>query len=237
MLLIRLLIAHLCTDFFFRPDLKMIEQSSNDNERKNIKYLLFHTALTTLGAAIAIWDIHLWYLVLIVGVTHFALDYFKIYFTKDELVDFILDQVGHILIIVFVAASADPKMSSALNTLISSPQFSLMILGYLAVSFPTGLLIGKLTQPFRAHIKNDDGLERAGVWIGILERMLVFTFVMINQLSAIGLLIAAKSFLRFSDKSSADIRKHTEYIIIGTFLSFGIALIIGLLIRTYGLTF
>ena len=38
------------------------------------------------------------------------------------------------------------------------------------------------------------------MWIGFFERFLIFTFILINQYTAIGFLIAAKSVLRFNDK-------------------------------------
>jgi|TARA_B100001059_G_C17836907_1_gene588819 hypothetical protein len=75
----------------------------------------------------------------------------------------------------------------------------------------------------------NDSLEKAGKYIGILERLFVFGFIIINQWSAIGLLIAAKSVFRFGDLSKAKDRKLTEYILIGTLLSFGIAISVGLL--------
>ena len=74
----------------------------------------------------------------------------------------------------------------------------------------------------------EDSLQYAGKYIGIIERLLVFLFVVLNQWGAIGLLIAAKSILRFSDLSRAKDRKLTEYIIIGTLLSTAIAIITGL---------
>jgi hypothetical protein len=51
----------------------------------------------------------------------------------------------------------------------------------------------------------------------------------LNQWSAIGLLITAKSVFRFGDLSKAKNRKLTEYVLIGTLLSFGIAIAVGLL--------
>ncbi|MEZ5059668.1 MAG: hypothetical protein R2879_21765 [Saprospiraceae bacterium] len=75
-----------------------------------------------------------------------------------------------------------------------------------------------------------DSLAEAGIWIGRLERVLVLTFVLLDQFEAIGFLIAAKSILRFSDKSSNEPRKQTEYVLIGTLISFSIALFSGLII-------
>jgi hypothetical protein len=77
--------------------------------------------------------------------------------------------------------------------------------------------------------KSEDSLEHAGKYIGILERLFVFGFILLNQWSAIGLLIAAKSVFRFGDLSRAKDRKLTEYILIGTLISFGLAISIGLL--------
>ena len=58
--------------------------------------------------------------------------------------------------------------------------------------------------------------------------------MLLNQLAAIGFLIAAKSILRYGDKDSKGARKQTEYVLIGTLLSFTMAIIIGLLVRFTG---
>jgi len=53
--------------------------------------------------------------------------------------------------------------------------------------------------------------------------------VLINQPAGVGFLITAKSILRFGDVKESAQRKLTEYIIIGTFLSFGWGLLIAAL--------
>ncbi|MCV6628749.1 MAG: hypothetical protein OIF50_02705 [Flavobacteriaceae bacterium] len=68
----------------------------------------------------------------------------------------------------------------------------------------------------------------AGRLIGVLERILVTTFVISNQFAAVGFLIAAKSILRFQDHETLK----TEYVLIGTMLSFGTAIILALLANT-----
>jgi len=85
----------------------------------------------------------------------------------------------------------------------------------------------------------EDSLKDAGRWIGMLERILIITFIFINQYIGIGFLIAAKSLLRLIDKPENAFgtskpfssRKHTEYVLIGTFLSFAIAILTGLVIN------
>jgi hypothetical protein len=71
-------------------------------------------------------------------------------------------------------------------------------------------------------------LVSSGKYIGILERLFVFGCILLSQWSAIGLLVTAKSVFRFGDLSRAKDRKLTEYILIGTLISFGLAIAIGL---------
>ena len=71
---------------------------------------------------------------------------------------------------------------------------------------------------------NDASLNNAGKYIGILERLFVFTFIIAGNWGAIGFLLAAKSVFRFGDLRESKDRKLTEYILIGTLLSFGIAI-------------
>ena len=71
--------------------------------------------------------------------------------------------------------------------------------------------------------KNKD-LLKAGRIIGALERILFFIFIINDHYDAAGFLIAAKSILRFKETETAK----TEYLLIGSLLSFLIALIFGL---------
>ena len=111
----------------------------------------------------------------------------------------------------------------------------LSILGaYLLVIFPAGYLIGKATLRWQEEIEQIDensSLPEAGRYIGIFERILVLTFILTQNFSAIGFLIAAKSILRFSDKTGSGARKQTEYVLIGTLMSFAITILLGLLVN------
>jgi hypothetical protein len=69
-----------------------------------------------------------------------------------------------------------------------------------------------------------EGLRKGGRYIGWLERSLVMLLLLINLPNGIGFLFAAKSILRFGEIKDSHQRKTAEYIIIGTFLSFGWAL-------------
>lgn len=48
-----------------------------------------------------------------------------------------------------------------------------------------------------------ESLSSAGKYIGILERLLVFTFIVVNHWEGVGFMVAAKSVFRFSDLAQA----------------------------------
>ncbi|MDD2201375.1 MAG: hypothetical protein PHQ21_03440 [Firmicutes bacterium] len=70
---------------------------------------------------------------------------------------------------------------------------------------------------------------RAGRVIGILERWMIVTFVVLNQFGSIGLILTAKSIVRFSkfDKNP----QFAEYYLLGTLYSMTVALLAGLALR------
>ena len=78
-------------------------------------------------------------------------------------------------------------------------------------------------------IESNESLKDAGKYIGILERILVFVFIITDHWEAVCFLITAKSVFRFGDLKESKNRKLTEYILIGTLISFGIAILTGLL--------
>jgi hypothetical protein len=63
----------------------------------------------------------------------------------------------------------------------------------------------------------------AGRFIGVLERLLTYAFVLQGQYAAIGLILAAKGFARFREM---DERDFAEYVLIGTLLSVASAVLV-----------
>lgn len=63
----------------------------------------------------------------------------------------------------------------------------------------------------------------AGRFIGVLERLLAYAFVLQGQYTAIGLILAAKGFARFREM---DQRDFAEYVLIGTLLSMTSAVLV-----------
>jgi hypothetical protein len=157
---------------------------------------------------------------------------------------FITDHALHIFIIVITwlaIINCWTRATKMVEYFTSSYTIWLRVLGYIIVTTPIGFIIQFLTRKWSSELAISDSLPNAGKWIGILERLLILTMVYINQFGAIGFLVAAKSILRVTDKPDipADAatpqpfstRKHTEYVLIGTFLSVAIAIFTGLIIN------
>ena len=112
----------------------------------------------------------------------------------------------------------------------------LILTGLVFITLPTSVLIKNLLSAWSPitvdHSKiKTESLVHAGKYIGILERVLVFIFIIVNHWEGVGFMIAAKSVFRFSDLAEAKQRKLTEYVLIGTLLSFGIAILTGILVN------
>jgi hypothetical protein len=69
---------------------------------------------------------------------------------------------------------------------------------------------------------------KRGKIIGIIERILMFYFVIEGSLTAIAFILAAKSFTRFKE---LDDKHFAEYVLIGTLLSAFLAIVTGILVK------
>ena len=200
-------------------------------------YLYLHALIAGVLTLIFLMRIEYWYIALFISVTHFFTDLWKLQFSRDTLKIFVSDQLLHLFAIVLAwlwMTSNFENIIPYLSGLLASETVMAIIIGYLLVIFPTGFLIGKATMRWQNEVEHDlrkNSLDAAGRYIGIFERILVLTFILTANFSAIGFLIAAKSILRFSDKSETGARKQTEYVLIGTLMSFTITILIGFLVR------
>lgn len=103
----------------------------------------------------------------------------------------------------------------------------LSILVYTASGYIIKLLL-KLLSRTKSEPEETDYI---GMTIGYSERLLTIIFVVFNQYTALGLVIAAKSILRFpSNSSEAGVDKKSEYVLVGTMLSLVVGILNGLLV-------
>jgi hypothetical protein len=235
-LLIRLLVAHLLSDFIFQK-----KNWADDKDKHGFKsrFLYLHIAITAVVLSIVIWDLSLYPVILWITGVHFVIDATKSRIPITGIWVFLTDQFLHLLVILLVWLAYTHQFQVFYNEVLAImllPKVWLLLFLYILLTMPTAVLIGKMTQKWSDEIEKEGkdkktGLKDAGKWIGIIERVLIFTFVVINELSVIGFLLAAKSIFRFGDLKESSEHKKTEYIIIGTLLSFVLAIGVGLLYK------
>jgi hypothetical protein len=226
--LLALLTAHLVADFPLQPDWMI-------RRKRNPLVLLLHGLVVTGTAALALGGWPAEVLAILVG-THLVMDAIKVYVLRDSLGSFTVDQVVHLAVIVALAVAfpvtfAHGAWAALPANAAAGYLVGLALLGGVIASLMVGaIVIRKATAPFTRQLSGDiAGLESGGTYIGWLERALVMLLILIGQPAGVGFLITAKSILRFGDVRDSSQRKLTEYIIIGTFMSFGWGLLIAVL--------
>ena len=223
----KLFLAHLIGDFLLQPYLWVIHKEAN---KIRSKYLFFHILVHFAVTMILLWNWEYWPIVLIIVVSHYLIDLAKLYANalfKNKTIPFFIDQFLHI--IVLYACAYYGNLIGQTTYLLEQIDWPL-VTAIVFVSFPSAIIIGKLLERMSDQIElNHKSLPNAGKYIGIIERLFVLVFIILGRWEAIGLLITAKSVFRFNDLKQSNNRKLTEYILIGTLLSFGLAIITGII--------
>ena len=226
---VSILTAHLLGDFVFQTGRMVIH-------KRRVWFLLLHVVIVTVLSCLFLGAFH-WQILSAIFLIHLAIDAVKVYGMAGSLRPFLIDQCAHGISLVglawiFPGAATNGLWATLLKDGMPKHYFGFLSIlsGLILTVSAGGILIGKATKPLREEIDEDiEGLTRGGLYIGWLERFLVMLFLLRNQPTGIGFLIAAKSILRFGEIKNAGQRKVTEYILIGTFLSFGWALSISVL--------
>ncbi|AWX43915.1 hypothetical protein HME9304_00913 [Flagellimonas maritima] len=230
---LKLILAHFLGDFVFQP--KHWVDDKLEKKAKS-KYLYWHMAIH-LTALILLLQFQYLGQILIIIISHYLIDLAKLAFTnaKNYRWLFVLDQLLHLLVIAILVYWVSPY-TIELETLINKENL-LLVTFLVFVTYVSGIVMRMLLAPYINEIANEEineeggSLKNAGTYIGILERLFVFGFILLNQWASIGLLITAKSVFRFGDLNKGKNRKLTEYVLIGTLLSFGLAILSGMLYK------
>lgn len=252
--LMMLIISHLLADFFFQSN-SLVEKKSN-----NIKYLLIHAVIYLVlillpcmlyGKAFQIISI-----CVVVGTTHFIVDFLKIKTCKNFKTDkasfwiFIVDQLIHFGVL-FIASFFLTDFNIIGNFFIEQYSFAEAIIGidfqrfllhcaiFLIMFSPSGVFIKlflmslpkEKAQTDKPNESKDLKIEKstiqAGSVIGYLERVIILVLGLLGQYASIGLVLTAKSIARYNRISNEP--DFAERYLVGTLLSLFIA-IIGLII-------
>lgn len=224
-----LLLSHLIGDYWFQTD-KLCKQKAEKKYKSPFLYIhaiiigllayLFSNSYDSFG----LWAIA-------IGTSHLIIDLTKSCTKKFPLITFGSDQLAHIIILYVVSQLFLSESGQTWS------QFSFIEQAY-QVKVPTlscaiiiccgmsNIIIKMVLERFHIDLpkSKDKELNKAGALIGNLERLICLAFILLGQYEAIGFIIAAKSILRFRDYEHSK----TEYVLAGSMLSLGIALICGM---------
>lgn len=225
---IALLFAHSLADFLLQTGWMV-------THKRNPLVMLLHI-LTVAALSYAALGFNGFGVVLAIAASHLLFDAVKTYWPANGWRAFLLDQGLH-MVAILVAATQFPEIYNGgywheygmLETppawlayipegwVAVGPAFMLLTGGLILATRAGGFFIGAFMAPL--SLEKTEGLPKAGAIIGNLERALAYLFILSGQPQNIGFLLAAKSVLRFS--SAKENRAISEYVIIGTLLSFG----------------
>ena len=172
-----------------------------------------------------------WIIPLVIFVSHLLIDYIKIGYLKKNVASFLIDQLVHIAVIVVLWLSLFDQGKAFCQELLRIEWNDLttwtVVTAYLLMLKPASVFLSLFIKKWTPSATADKSLPNAGKWIGYFERILILTFILTGNAEGIGFLLAAKSIFRFGELNKAQEIKTTEYVLIGTFASFTIAIFVG----------
>ncbi len=231
-ILVKLVLAHFVGDFLLQPDSWVLHKREY-GLRSHFLYL--HSFIHGMLVFILIPDVRGLFMGGVIMTVHAVTDLLTSA-RKKSFALFVTDQAVHmlaILILWLTVYGLYTQFFSFIGWVMSYGDILLITIAYIVVIWPASHLITAATAGWSGELEYEEsgGLKDAGKWIGRLERFLALTFILIGHFPSVGFLIAAKSIFRFGDLRESSDRKRTEYILIGTLLSFSIAFAVGLLAK------
>jgi hypothetical protein len=234
-LLTLLIVGHLFADFFVQT--ACVAQ----RKRERASYLLLHAALTFLVHLLLVlpfWNPPLVGGVLLLAVAHAGLDAIKIKLEArwpGSLLLFFADQSAHLVLILLLWHALQQLDLLGRPLLPFDPTWMPEAAGWLIVA--AGLtfngkggtsIVRLLLERFPQVVPREAEGYNMGRTIGVLERVLIFTLVLLNQWGALGLVLAAKSIARFKELNT---QHFADYYLIGTLTSMLVAIGTGVIVR------
>ena len=104
----------------------------------------------------------------------------------------------------------------------------IFLLGLLVLVFTSGAVTRLAFNQAGVDVDEDDGSPKdTGTVIGKIENILIFTLILIQAYTALGIIFAAKSIVRKSDMDTGD----TSYYLTGTLANFTYSTMIGIIVH------
>lgn len=233
--LLKMLICHILGDFVLQPR-SWVEKRGN-----HIRYLFYHLAIHTgLLFLFFLTDLRAnWQNIVFLLAAHLAIDSLKIgweqRFAGHRTSVFLIDQLLHLISIAAVLFFNYPEVWTSLTQQFSAEHILLSVIAISLIVFVIPIIIRIFFSKWESEkefgIRKTDTLFDAGTVIGIIERAMILGFVLLDFMEGVGFLLAAKSIFRFGDLSNAKDTKFTEYVLIGTLLSFGLGLLVAIALK------
>ena len=228
-----LFIGHVLGDFYF-------QSSSLAKEKEtSIKKLGFHCLFyfaAMVGVTLPILNRSLLPIILVLSFLHFVIDGLKFLLTKyvsikkgKEATIFLADQGLHILVLLLATGYIKihsiewnyiPGLEFLINMFALDMEYLLSwILILLVLVQPCSIIIKKVLNRYRPKNEGegDEGVPNAGALIGVLERLFILLMLSVNQFTAIGFVLTAKSIARYNKISENP--QFAEYYLLGTLMS------------------
>lgn len=249
--LILLLLGHIVGDFYIQT------RAMAAKKEKSLAWVLIHCLcylgfMFLLSLPILSWGIVLG--IIVAALSHFIIDVSKYLFTlwlnkKNKMTQviernlFFLDLILHGICLVSIAYWAVMNelsirvwshMSNFFTEIGLSKYYALTwILTILIIHKPANIAISKLLMIYKPVNSQEDTTREhnAGRFIGTVERIIMLIFLVIGELSAIGLVLTAKSIARY-DRISKE-RDFAEYYLLGTLISTVIVILCSFLFKLF----
>lgn len=227
-LFLQLFLAHIIGDFFLQPT----SWVKNKIEKKwSSPYLYWHAFGHFALIILITGGFRSWYIALTVAVLHLITDGVKLQYQhpRSSRRWFFIDQLLHLVVIITVTGW---QGQMTINwRLLKEPALLVLTTAALFLLTPASFIISSFISKWIpvSDATPNESLQNAGQWIGMMERLLIFIFVLMGKWEGVGFLLAAKSIFRFGDLRQGRETRLTEYVLIGTLMSFSIAIAAGLL--------
>ncbi|NMA34233.1 MAG: DUF3307 domain-containing protein [Clostridiaceae bacterium] len=239
MILYILITAHFLADFTFQTN-RLVRR-----KRSDYKYLICHSmiyAFTFIPAIFPFASFGKGIMVFIITTgSHFLIDWARIIADRKckevsgLFFTFIADQVLHILIltVTYYLFSLESAATLLYANIRQWPNFDSLVvysLIFVLIWDPAAVLVKMLFACVidKNRCDQEDNDPPAGRIIGKLERIIISVLILIDQFSAIGLVLTAKSIARFRQLED---RSFAEKYLVGTLTSFAFAIIISVILK------
>lgn len=223
-LLFELLFAHLVADFWLQPQSWVLAKRAHPFMAWQ---MYVHALVVGMMASAVAWHCG-WKSAAAIGgvilISHLAIDIAKVLIAKRceskashklEFWLFLGDQLMHLAVIGGLCV----WLKNTLSVLTFTKAVELCAFAICGSPVNVGLKLFLAALGFDQKSSERSNVH-AGALIGILERWLILAFALIGKYEVIGLIVAAKSIIRFGDKEGPK----AEYVLVGTLLSLTVAL-------------